>query len=124
LASSRNPSKELISYQPPIRITSIRSSCRIGSKAVQLISLGEFFLPFRQSATLLGDINEAYRYPPDTEEKGKLLGNFFQTTAAPPKTAAKVPGTLKEIEAKYTSIKTWGVVGVRHSPLQTVVNPD
>jgi len=50
-------------------------------------------------------------YPPDNDEKGKALGNFFQTTGAPPKTAAKVPGTLKEIEAKYDSIKTWGVVG-------------
>ncbi|KAE9380398.1 dienelactone hydrolase family protein-like protein [Stipitochalara longipes BDJ] len=50
-------------------------------------------------------------YPPDNEEKGKALGNFFQTTGAPPKTAAKVPGTVKAIEAKYSSIKTWGVVG-------------
>jgi len=50
-------------------------------------------------------------YPPDNDEKGKALGNFFQTTGAPPKTAAKVPGTVKEIEAKYDSIKTWGIVG-------------
>ncbi|PMD35396.1 dienelactone hydrolase family protein-like protein [Hyaloscypha variabilis F] len=50
-------------------------------------------------------------YPPDTEEKGKLLGNFFQTVGAPPKTAARVPGAVKEIEAKYSSIKTWAVVG-------------
>lgn len=50
-------------------------------------------------------------YPPDTKEKGELLGNFFQTTAAPPKTAAKVPAILKEIEKQYSSIKTWGVVG-------------
>jgi hypothetical protein len=56
------------------------------------------------------------RYPPDTEEKGKLLGNFFQTVGAPPKTAARVPGTVKEIEAKYSSIKTWAVVGVRPAP--------
>jgi len=50
-------------------------------------------------------------YPPDNDEKGKALGNFFQTTGAPPKTAAKVPTTVKEIEAKYSSIKTWGIVG-------------
>ncbi len=56
--------------------------------------------------------NKNERYPPDNDEKGKALGNFFQTTGAPPKTAAKVPSTLKEIEAKYPSIKTWGVVGV------------
>jgi len=50
-------------------------------------------------------------YPPDTKEKGQLLGNFFQTTAAPAKTAARVPGIVKEIEAQYSSIKTWGLVG-------------
>jgi len=50
-------------------------------------------------------------YPPDNDEKGKALGNFFQTTGAPPTTAAKVPATLKEIEARYSSIKTWGIVG-------------
>ncbi|KAH8601365.1 dienelactone hydrolase family protein-like protein [Bisporella sp. PMI_857] len=50
-------------------------------------------------------------YPPDTEEKGKLLGQFFQTVAAPPKAAAKVPEVLKEIEKQYPEIKTWGVLG-------------
>ena len=50
--------------------------------------------------------------PPDNDEKGKALGNFFQTTGAPPKTAAKVPEVLKAIEAQYSSIKTWGIVGV------------
>ncbi len=50
-------------------------------------------------------------YPPDTEEKGKALGNFFQTTGAPPKAAEKVPTLIKAIEEKYPSIKTWGVVG-------------
>jgi len=50
-------------------------------------------------------------YPPDNDEKGKALGNFFQTTGAPPATAAKVPNILKEIEAKYSNIATWGIVG-------------
>lgn len=50
-------------------------------------------------------------YPPDTKEKGEKLGNFFKTTGAPPTTAAKVPSFLKQIEAKYSNIKTWGVVG-------------
>lgn len=50
-------------------------------------------------------------YPPDTDEKGKALGNFFQTSAAPPKTAEKVPTLVKEIQAKYPNIKTWGAVG-------------
>jgi len=50
-------------------------------------------------------------YPPDNKEKEQALGNFFQTTGAPPKTASKVPAVLKEIEKKYNSITTWGVVG-------------
>jgi len=50
-------------------------------------------------------------YPPDSEEKGKKLGNFFQTTGAPPATAAKVPEILKAIESQYSSITTWGIVG-------------
>ena len=54
-------------------------------------------------------------YPPDTKEKGEALGNFFQTTGAPPKAAEKVPGLLKEIEKKHESIRHWGVVGVSWS---------
>ena len=50
-------------------------------------------------------------YPPDNEEKGKALGNFFQTTGAPPKAAEKVPTLVKAIQANYPSIKTWGVLG-------------
>ncbi|KAG9236110.1 dienelactone hydrolase family protein-like protein [Amylocarpus encephaloides] len=50
-------------------------------------------------------------YPPDTEEKGKLLGHFFQTTGAPPKTAEKVPGMITAIEEFSPPIKTWGIVG-------------
>lgn len=50
-------------------------------------------------------------YPPDNEEKGKKLNNFFSTTGAPPKTAGKIPGLLKEIEKQYPAIQKWGVVG-------------
>jgi len=50
-------------------------------------------------------------YPPDTKEKGEKLGNFFQTTGAPPKAASRISPLLKEIEKQYPSIKTWGVVG-------------
>jgi hypothetical protein len=66
----------------------------------------------------MNNANRRYRYPPDNDEKRKALGNFFKTTGAPPKTAAKVPATVKEIEAKYSSIKTWGVVGVRPLPFR------
>jgi len=50
-------------------------------------------------------------YPPDNKEKEEALGNFFQTTGAPPTTAKKVPGLLKEFEKFNSNIKTWGVVG-------------
>jgi len=50
-------------------------------------------------------------YPPDTKEKGEKLGNFFSTTGAPPKTAAKVPTLIQEFTKANPSIKTWGIVG-------------
>jgi len=50
-------------------------------------------------------------YPPTDDEKKQNMGNFFQNQGAPPKTAAKIPGLLKDIEKKYSSIKTWGAVG-------------
>ena len=50
-------------------------------------------------------------YPPDTEEKGKKLGEFFQTTAAPPKTVEKVRSVMKELQSKHAGIRYWGVVG-------------
>merc|ERR1711964_27421 len=49
-------------------------------------------------------------YPPDNDEKGKALGNFFQTTGAPPATASKVPTIVEALTKAYPSIKTWGVV--------------
>jgi len=45
------------------------------------------------------------------EEKGKKLGEFFQTTGAPPKTVKRIPNVLKEIESKHSNIKQWGIVG-------------
>jgi dienelactone hydrolase len=50
-------------------------------------------------------------YPPDNAQKGAALGNFFKNQGAPPKTAGRIPGLVKEIEKKYSSINTWGVVG-------------
>jgi hypothetical protein len=117
-ATFLNPSKELIFSLLLIRTISTRFSCLIGLRASLLTSLGKFSSHFMLQK-LVADcvvLMEMYRYPPDTDEKGKALGNFFQTTGAPPKAAAKVPATLKEIEAKYSSIKTWGVVGVSFLP--------
>lgn len=45
------------------------------------------------------------------KEKGEKLGNFFGTTGAPPKTVARIPKVLKEIESKHSNIKAWGIVG-------------
>jgi dienelactone hydrolase len=50
-------------------------------------------------------------YPPDTEEKGKLLGEFFGGIAAPPKTVAKVPGVVEAIKKEISGLDSWGIVG-------------
>ncbi|KAJ8067095.1 hypothetical protein OCU04_004473 [Sclerotinia nivalis] len=50
-------------------------------------------------------------YPPDSEEKQKKLGNFFQTTGLPPKAAERVPGLVKTMGEKYTSIEKWAMLG-------------
>lgn len=49
-------------------------------------------------------------YPPDTDEKGKKLGEFFNTKAAPPKTLERIPKILKELESKH-GIQEWGILG-------------
>ncbi|KAK5736200.1 hypothetical protein LTR17_007540 [Elasticomyces elasticus] len=50
-------------------------------------------------------------YPPDNEEKGKKLGEFFKTSAAPPKTLERIPKVLKQIESERPDIKEWAIVG-------------
>jgi len=49
-------------------------------------------------------------YPPDNDEKGKKLGEFFNTQAAPPKTLERIPKVLKALEKSH-GITEWGVVG-------------
>jgi dienelactone hydrolase len=49
-------------------------------------------------------------YPPDTDEKGKKLGAWFET-AAPPKHLPKVPSILEAAEKLNSNIKSWGVIG-------------
>ena len=58
-----------------------------------------------------GEAADISWYPPDNEEKGKKLGEFFQTKAAPPKTLERIPKVLKELESKHSNFKQWGVVG-------------
>jgi len=50
-------------------------------------------------------------YPPDTEEKGKKLGDFFNTTATPPKTVARVAKVMQQLKEKNPDIKNWGILG-------------
>ncbi|KAI9656671.1 MAG: hypothetical protein M1831_004581 [Alyxoria varia] len=50
-------------------------------------------------------------YPPDTKEKGEKLGEFFSTTAAPPKTVGRLSNAMKELKDKHPDIKDWGIVG-------------
>lgn len=49
-------------------------------------------------------------YPPDNEEKGQKLGEFFKTKAAPPKTLERVPKIVQEL-SESRGVETWGVVG-------------
>ncbi|KAI1841612.1 hypothetical protein JX265_012506 [Neoarthrinium moseri] len=49
-------------------------------------------------------------FPPDTEEKQKKLGAFFQKNS-PPSVAEKVPGYIKDVTSKYPEIKEWAIVG-------------
>jgi len=50
-------------------------------------------------------------YPPDTKEKGEKLGNFFQTTGAPPTTAGKIPSYIQSLQASYPNLTSFGIVG-------------
>lgn len=50
-------------------------------------------------------------YPPDNDEKGRKLGEFFKTTANPQKAVERVPQVVKAIEEKYSGIESWGIVG-------------
>ena len=50
-------------------------------------------------------------YPPDTKEKGEKLGAFFGAQAAPPKTVARIPKVIDELQTKFPDIQAWGIVG-------------
>lgn len=67
---------------------------------------------------------DGVRYPPNTEEKKKNLGNFFGTFP-PPKIAGYVPDYVKALKEKNPSVSKYGIIGVslipshieRHSPI-------
>jgi dienelactone hydrolase len=50
-------------------------------------------------------------YPPDTEEKGKKLGEFFSTTAAPPQHVKRVPELVAAIKKQHSNLESIAVVG-------------
>jgi dienelactone hydrolase len=49
-------------------------------------------------------------YPPDTDEKGKKLGKWFEG-AAPPKHLPKIAGLVAAAEKANPNIKSWGMIG-------------
>ncbi|KAL0937590.1 dienelactone hydrolase [Colletotrichum truncatum] len=49
-------------------------------------------------------------FPPNTEEKQKNLGGFFQKFP-PPKVAGQVPDYVKAIQSKYSSLESFGILG-------------
>jgi hypothetical protein len=51
-------------------------------------------------------------YPPDTDEKKKNLGHFFETKAAPQRTVAKIPGVVTALQEAAPAIQTWGFLGL------------
>ncbi|KAI0487577.1 hypothetical protein F4859DRAFT_262340 [Xylaria cf. heliscus] len=57
-----------------------------------------------------GDPADISWFPPNTEEKQKNLGAFFQKHP-PPKIASLVPGYVKALSEKYPEIKEWAILG-------------
>ncbi|KAI0011360.1 hypothetical protein F4779DRAFT_573389 [Xylariaceae sp. FL0662B] len=49
-------------------------------------------------------------FPPDTEEKQKNLGAFFQKHP-PPSVAEKVPDYVKAVSDRHPEIKSWAIIG-------------
>jgi dienelactone hydrolase len=50
-------------------------------------------------------------YPPDNEEKGKKLGEFFKTAAAPPKHVKRVPELVEAIKKQFSGLESFAVIG-------------
>ena len=56
-----------------------------------------------------------FRYPPDNDEKKEKLGKFFEKYP-PPKIAGHLPGYVKALKEKNSSISKFGILGVRFTP--------
>jgi hypothetical protein len=46
-------------------------------------------------------------YPPDNEEKGKKLGEFFKGQAETSKTLGRIPGVIEELKKENPEIESW-----------------
>lgn len=57
-----------------------------------------------------GDPADLAWFPPDTEEKQKNLGGFFQKNP-PPGVASQLPGYVKALSETYPQIKEWAIIG-------------
>lgn len=60
--------------------------------------------------TVEGEPADISWYPPDNDDKGKKLGEFFKTKAAPPKTLPRIPKIVDEL-SKSKGIEQWAIVG-------------
>jgi len=50
-------------------------------------------------------------YPPDNEEKGKKVGEFFQGPGAPQRTVSRVPKIIDAIKQQNPGLQAWAIVG-------------
>lgn len=94
------------------RSKSTRSLSLTGSRASPAPSSGELSLCVSHACSPADGV----RYPPNTEEKKKNLGNFFGTFP-PPKIAGYVPDYVKALKEKNPSVSKYGIIGV--SPSRT-----
>lgn len=58
-----------------------------------------------------GGVADISWYPADTQEKGELLDNFFQTKEDLPEPISKVSKVMKELKSLNPQITNWAVVG-------------
>ena len=88
-------------------IKNSRSSSQIGLEAALPQPNGKRFI-FRSKYQPKRHFK---RFPPDTDEKQKKLGEWFGNND-PHGVAAALPEYMKALQAANPSIKSWGILGV------------
>ena len=76
---------------------------RIASALDAIVLMPDFF----KGEPLPGDI-----FPPDTDEKKKIAGDFMQGKANVPMTVGKLNELVLEAKGKHTNAESWGVYGL------------